>query len=823
MGKMMNSESTGTTVNEVSLQKNESVSLSEMVLSREAVTAGDSSKEMVSTIGGMPVIPIEDVLTRNVLIATGDVTSSDTLWANQFGSSLDPMALWLGNTLVQSKIDGYARFRGDMEVTLVVNPPANAYGAYCFAAVCEGGVLLDLHARDTDADPDTNDNPYTATQDIHGVINISMATTVTLRLPFVYPVDAIDFLNTTWPVGAPMYRLALWAWAPIQNSLGADPISATYKLYARVVPGYQLSVAVSQAKGGVIMKSKTTSISTGATGANVKPAGKMGKFAANVAKAAGIVGAAVPFLAPFAGPLAVGAGVASQIADMFGFTRESDVSTPSKVIGRPFSSLPLVDGEDTSEVVAMMRDNTTTIDPRIGGGIESDPTAFADLFPRWTLIGSADWAYNTDVDTNLMNIPVTPGICAAVLGIRYPTVCAYVGMPFQFWRGGMEYMVYVPTSPFHRGTLQIAWDPDTTNTLTPDITNKVANVIFDTTVDDAMTLTVGYAQVEPCKRMSLCSISTPHSGSDFNNGVLRIYVHSKLQAPVTTASVSVLVFARARQDMRFGIPATKVYNALATDRIKITTAMQNQGGIGDDDESESHVVNLVGDGELDRYPIGAVCWGEDFQSVRPLLQKFSLAMIGNGTADQTFADALPHVWPPRALADYPYVGLATPLSTTVPVWTWFGHYSQMYVGIRGSARWKIVDTTSDGTAAYTMYSTSTWDLTHNVTNYLFKTANPLDFATLGTPAGPAAGSTHMPIQVPQEGCCEFLLPYYGNSKFESSHHIRNPGLLVDAGWSDRWDVLGTSVGESATKMIFYAGGPDVAPVRFRRVPAMKYS
>lgn len=813
----MNSESTGTTVNEVSLQTNSSASIGEMVISREEVKSGDVSKEMVQTVGGNFPVPLDDVLTRNVLIHTGVITSSDVAWANIFGTSINPWDSLLTDPLIISKIKGYARFRGDVEVTLVVSPPSNAYGAYCMSAVCDGGAMV-AGPGDVVADDAAADNPYTATQDIHGVVNVSLATTVKMELPFVYPFDAIDLTDTRIPTGEVMWRLNLWAWSPIRNCLTADAVSATYKLYARFLPGYELSLPRFQAKGGKI-KSAGVSITTGGGGSSgsgaIRAPGKLSGFASKIGQAAGVIGAAVPALAPFAGPIAVGAGIASQIADMFGFTRDTDVTPPVKVVGKVFSNIANMDGEDQGTVVALSQTNATSIDPRIGGGIEGDPTTFADLFARWTLIGKSSWTTSSAVGTNLMDIPVTPGICASVLGVRYPSTCAYVGLPFQRWRGSMEYMIFVPTSPYHRGALQVVWDPIVSDGLSGDLTNRLSNVIFDTTVDDVLQVRVNYASTSPCKQMDLVGVSVPYGDTEQLNGVVRILVHSTLQTPSTSGNtVDVLVFARACPDMRFGVPRYLVWNHDATFRGDFGTMYLLQGGIGDDDEEGIKKVNLVGSGDLDRYPIDALAWGEDFSSVRPLMQKFSQIIRFDGS-HQGQTPTFPHFWPVRKAipgGGGTYVWLQTLHPLDTPTWSWFSHYAGMFVGVRGSVRYKLMPITSQFVAAtYTTYQDGHVD----VSGWLNEGLN--NYTSLTTCCAIE------PSLVGDKGA-EFLVPYYSDRKYWCNRVIvptsSSPQVYTQ---EMRFNALSFSTGVVDNGPLFYAGGPDIAPVRFRRVPAIKYA
>jgi len=357
-----------------------------------------------------------------------------------------------------------------------------------------------------------------------------------------------------------------------------------------------------------------------------------------------------------------------------------------------------------------------------------------------------------------------------------------------------------------------------------DITNKMCNVIFDTTVDDVMNLRVGYASPDPCKNVSLCSISTPYADDEECNGVLRITVHSLLQSPSTSGSnVDVLVFARACNDMRFGVPQTRVWNALATAEVPFATAYEFQGGIGDNDEEGETTINLVGNGAPDRYPIQALAWGEEFASVRPMLQKFSpiyLNQIASFSGTLGPAVVFPHFWPVRkGLGSGDISVLNQLVPTNVPVFTWLSWYSAMFVGLRGSVRYKLLATDQ---AQYCMWPLTIKDISEADDPYVQLLDHSPNYFGLTRLSG-AAGLYAVQGTSSQAGA-EFLIPYYSERKFWSNRILTGGPRPSDFWmWPMRFNGLGNDGGTPPIGWVYYAGGPDIAPVRFRRVPAIKYS
>lgn len=786
-----------------------------LIVDRELKESGSTDKEQSASIGPIGPGGYDEFLTRPTLITYGQLTSLDVEWADIL-SSADPYTLWSGFTANNQKLQHFRLLRADMEVTITVTPPSNAYGMYCFNAVCEGAdELSSTPPNAVIADGVTEDNPYTACQDIFGLVDVSLGTTVTLTLPYVGRVDALT-LSTGVTAQNP-WRLNLWAWSPIQNSLNSEAIACDYKIYARLLPGYDLTVPSFQAKNAKVKSSTTKIINSG----DAKK-GQMGGMIAKAGTAASMIGAAVPFLAPFTTPLAIGAGVASKIADMFGFTREANVSGTTIVQNRTFSALAATDGEDASEVVALSVGNSTTIDPRVGGATDDDPCSFQNLFSRWTLVAKTSWATTDAATTELLRIPVTPGLAKKLLNVWYLQPCGYVGLPFRYWRGGMEYMIIVPVSPYHRGMLQLVWDPQFNSVITTDPTNIMRTAIFDVTVSNTLTAQVGYDSTIGVKTMSLCATDGSLAEQEMCNGSLSLRVQSVLQAPLA-GSVDVLVLARAMSDMRFGVPTFSVWNAGATGFTQFSGAYRFQaGGIGDDAETQDDVVVLVGPKATDSYPTNTIHFGEEIASVRPLLQKFSpVQQLNSNIVASSYA--LPHFWPPpKEVSDDGTLNFIADdgfYSSMCANFTWLGWYSAMFVGIRGSTRYKVLRGTTEG-----MYGMSPgfWtDMGTSAGNYTGYGVDALE--TSGVGSTPVSDLLNMGIQYTgPNGGCEFTLPYYCNKKYINTRIIPvlETGTLVDPSTFElRSDFLHHSASWGGT-LIFQAGGPDIAPVRFRRVPAI---
>jgi hypothetical protein len=846
---MLNSLATGNKEATVSSETLAETPLSKLVTTHAEAVGGETSKELPNSIGGTDPQSVEDILSRRAYLTTGNFSSSDVQW-NAVLSNYDPWTTWLNLPFVKSHLKGFNRLRADLEVEVVVTAPPSVYGLYIVGAVSECPTGQGT-SNGTDIDGPDRDNPFTLSQDVHAMIDLSTSTTVRLKLPWVSPYDALDLniASMTLAEQLPIWRVMIYPLSKLRSAATTDAVTATYTVYARLLPKYSLTVAIYQGKQ--IKSARGAHYADGQKSGGGEISGTLSK----VGQAAAAIGAAVPFLAPFAGPVAIGSSVASKIASMFGFTRESTVETPDRVINRLFSPLTVVDGVDGSESVGLLSDPSTSIDPRIGGGIEGDPCTYEDLFSRWTLVRSATWSNSDPINKILLGFQVSPGICNELLGVKYSLTCAYVGAPFRYWRGSMEYMIVVPTSPFHRGTLQVSWDPvvalDTDNL---DITNTETNVIYDISVTSQLCVRVGYVSEQPCKELSLFSDVTGQSvamSKYLYNGQLSIRVQGALRSQTAPTTVDILVFARAASDMRFGVPALSqltVTNAVRT----IGPYRLQAGGIADDVEPDVEMVQLVGPVK-DEYPTGAILWGEDIASVRALLQKPSSWIKFNIDPDLVDSPyffcgipALPLYPPPPYIKSAPHGPICPNYWSQALVneqFTWLGWYGAMFTGLRGSVRVKAL--------ARPVPSTSTDpNIENGFRNFIQAqacTAKDLmayDGTTLnvGLQLVPDLTQTMVPhggIQSASSsnGAQEFLIPYYGTRKFESNRAIRDYTLFdtdlpaVDGyGRAPMFAVGQISAGSDLSGtlniinfpplLVIVGGGPDIAPVRFRRCPAI---
>jgi hypothetical protein len=723
-------------------------------------------------------IPLTDVFQRDTLLLRQTIDSLDTPLINLVGL-FDLYGEYLSNPLIASYLTNYSLCRFDMVITVRLVVPGSCYGLYNVQLLCDGGEPTSTAAE---GDGPSFDSPYTSVGDLFALLNCELKNSAVIDIPFEHYQDMISTREAT----PRCWRLLVWAFSPLSSTIN-DFVSGEIQVYGRMAPGYKLTNLRFQ----MGKKKKKSTAEQFPVREAASSGGKWSTFGTKMASGLGTLGAAIPAIAPFAEPAAAGLAAISSVASMFGFTRDASPEKPMPTVRRVFSTFGNVDNLDSGEISALSVTNATSIDPRLGGGDGEDPMSFPSLFERWGLVDTFTISTTTPVSV-VRQIPVTPFISAQTLGVTYLTPGGYAGMPFRFWRGGMEFMIYIPSSPNLEGTLQVFWDSlgssSDWNPLTVDPTNILPNVSVNMNGTSATQIQVGYSQAPgscPKAVQTGLPITTSITASGSVNGKLVFRVMSPLTAPkVTSATVRVLVFARPMQDMRFGVPANKGLTE-SFDQIHFQMGPRLEWQMDRDNLEMSSQVVLQ---ESDSYPSKEMLFGEEFMSARALWQHFCSYADMSGVTLGSF----PH-FPPvaRASSSIDVWNNCTPVRPGYAPMTYYAYYSQLYTGLRGSTRYKLVG----GTTAV---------------NWYIGVFDP-------EPTSYGVHTDAMDVQTAtRENGVEVTVPYYHKNKYLLAREYPivylSPGLRLDSLWPNVNPPGGTT--------LFVAAGSDTTVTRFRRVPGI---
>jgi len=268
----------------------------------------------------------------------------------------------------------------------------------------------------------------------------------------------------------------------------------------------------------------------------------------------------------------------------------------------------------------------------------------------------------------------------------------YYGTQFEYWRGDMEYLLVIPVSKIHRGTVQIIWNASTDVDITVDPTNTAFNLLHDVSAGGEIEYAVGYANKIP-----FLTTYPQYTGVDIVavgacNGLVTIRVVNPLAGQSAAAVVNCHLYARAASNMKFALPkALGTFPGLTADVPCANSLLYVlQAADGDGDSHMSTMQTLVA--RSGDYNMEGIGFGHETCSIRALLQKPSLLNFGDTTEMiRPFNFSVPHYLPPPCFSADPSVDAypeMKPFNNYQATWASF--FMAPFVGFASSVRWKVI-------------------------------------------------------------------------------------------------------------------------------------
>jgi hypothetical protein len=334
-------------------------------------------------------------------------------------------------------------------------------------------------------------------------VDVSSAENFVLHLPFLWPYDWATL--PSGPVNS--WKRIFTCLAPVRTAIPGGVTTGSIKLFFRLLPDYQ--VAIPHVEGylhgtlegkqhGRLHESDSIQKYAPHLREHVKKklggqsiSGVAGKVASIAEKAQGI-----PLIGGVASSVATAAKTVHKVASWFGFTREEDETAPMPIVARSVTNVAHIDGADMSDVASFLQHNSIGIASDLIGTSDEDCMSFNSLFSRWTIIKTFTWTPSDETGAILGRWPVTPSYCYTNGDGFHPTVAGYVGFPFNYWRGDMEYQIIIPCSKLHRGSVQFFWIP-VGSVLPATVTNTTINMIYDVSAGGEQQFSIGFARDQP--------------------------------------------------------------------------------------------------------------------------------------------------------------------------------------------------------------------------------------------------------------------------------------------------------------------------------------
>lgn len=485
---------------------------------------------------------LADFLSRPVRIAHYDVPQGETYVTGY--RTFNPWTSFLTNSLIANKLHNYAYIQGNLHVRFVVNSSPFIYGMYCAAyrPLSSYNPQFDLPGTAAEERTPLSQRP-------HVCIESHKNKGGEMTLPFLLHKD---WLKLTSAEVATMGKITLFPFTPFRGANSTSTNNVPITVYAWMtdvkLAGNTLSLAVqSRDEWGT---GPISSISTVVAGASRKlvDVPVIGK----IAKATNVVANAVTGLGNL-----FGFSNLPVIDDVHQFKNTVVPALASAAIGQPVSRL----GLDPKGELALATEAC---------GTESeDVLAITNIVSRETYFKSSDWDSTDALGTELLVGNVTPELRHVNSTTMYNTPTGMISDCFSQWRGDLIFTLRVVKSVYHQGRLLIAWDP-LGNALTGSTPETVINThIMDISVQEEVHIRVPYLKdmtfancgLSPQTEIVGKGGTPPTYNPLYHNGRLTVTVLNPLTGPNSTATVSILLFVRAAENMRFANASDPVFRS----------------------------------------------------------------------------------------------------------------------------------------------------------------------------------------------------------------------------------------------------------------------
>lgn len=556
---------------------------------------------------------LKDFLARPTLIHEVTLTEGVPLSV----SAIEPWYLFFNDPIIKRKIDNYAFVNCKLHLKIMINSTPFLYGAFLanYEPLVDFGYNMDT----------TNDNDLTTTERTtspHIWVLPQSNSGGDLLLPFFYDTDWLE-LTSASDLQA-MGKLILSEVVALQAANGSSGQTCSVQIYAWAEdvklsgPTYEVAVqsnfgaserAMVANKGSQILKAVTAK---GWDEYVKRPVSAVSSTAAAIASTL----TDVPVIGVFAKATQIGANAVSKVAALFGWTNVPVIDNVHPVRHEPYHALSSAHIGVPADVMAMDPKTELCVDPRTVGLSGEDEMAFKYIAGKEAYIGAFNWLTSDAVDVDLFNLPVSPAnYNVAQVGSTYEyafTPAAMLANNFKYWRGDVIIRLKFIASKYHCGRVRIVWDPKANLNSVPGNTNTSLNRVVDISEEEDVEIRIPFNQarhfletptVEVFRYLGVSGgIVANYYDPRYFNGTLHGYVLNTLSAPETTASVTVLMFARMADNVEFAVPTTRLDGTFSY----FEPQSSNMAYDHDDAANQEHY---------------NVYFGQSVRSLRPVLRK----------------------------------------------------------------------------------------------------------------------------------------------------------------------------------------------------------
>lgn len=658
----------------------------------------DSQPDSTFSIGATANIDLGDWLSRPQKIYDFSVSTGTTPIAHSF----KPWELYFNNPAVKRKLENYALLRCKMKVKFIVNAAPTYFGQH----MCSYEPLTDFLPPNIiipTLDPTTL-MPHS--QRPHVYLRFSQSQGGTLSLPFFYHSNWLRITDNS--DFAAMGTINVLPMTELRNSNGVSgDVTVTVLAWAEEVEVAQTTVQVP-------LQSQEEELDIYfPEGDEYSEKGPISTVASSIAAVAGRL-KDVPYIGRFASATQIASGAIGRIAKIFGYSRVPVIDSPIYVKNVPFGKLATCGEAELVDRLTIDPKQGLTVDPRTVGLLDADELTIQSFVTRESYLAKFEWDETLTAGELLWNSSVTPNLYGGVDPQEQPTPMDYASLPFEYWQGDIIFRFQVVASQYHRGRFLIQWDPiGGTIADYDDVMNLITTQVLDLSISRDVEVKIPFASALPFLKVRNTLRTTPPFSTspifavnlEEINGVISVSVLNELTALGASGPISILVFARADDGMRFMAPRKfplDLQLVPQSEEVLLEIYFPEGGEAGPDDRLSvegaplgSETFQMVATKTTDD-KIATVFGGEQVLSFRTFLKRYNY--WHEGTFGSSIVDT--RKFQMRAtFGRYPAIRGAFPAGfgmypktggTYSPVHlTLFNYLACCFKGMRGGMRWKL--------------------------------------------------------------------------------------------------------------------------------------
>lgn len=767
-------------------------------------TTVDSVMDPTRDFGYVGDADLKDFLQRPVKILDQDWTVT----AGSVQQAINPWTLFLENTQVRDRIEGYRLLQGKLHLRITLNGGPFYYG-HAIAAYMPRQTYND-HSFGA-----PNGAYYTAQLSLlpHIYLDPTSSEGGEIVCPFLCPDNWIDLVGGTYKHMGILHinsyndllhansstgkvNISVYAW--MDDARVAAPTSANFSTFTAHAGDEYVTTGTLAAVGagfvalvGAILagiKCSYRGLERQSSHEEHTPhagdeygTGIISKPASVVAKMAGML-TSIPLIKPFARPTELVAGAVGRIAHVFGYSRPAIISDLTLVKNRGVGNLANTDAHEAVHKLSLDSKQELSIDPRTVGLSDVDEMAFDYIKSKEMYVTTFTWDESDVSGALLGELAVGPDYHIQETINTYPlnllAPMNTVSVPFTFWRGSIKFRFQLAASQLHRGRYRIIYDPYEAGSGVDD--NQVYSRIVDLSTNRDFEMVVSWNCPKSWLRYNdrFGGVSTSYSPNYtfsplVHNGSLRIEVVNELTSPSPALSQPVYlnVYVSAGPDFEVACPTDSVLEDLEFEPqsgFEPHSGEENEELIDEQDgipESPQSIMP-VGVPAPMTDPSSHIFHGEVFRSIRSLLKRYcyhSTLMLGEFDTRYVIDSVFPiEPGKPR----YPTNATITPSPQNYEysTMTYLNWFTPCYVGWRGSLRSKFLPMgRSDMNIIVRRFAEP---LAMNERNVY---ARNLDYNNVGTSANIRemlkVGAGHAAYICNSDGAAEVDFPFYSPQRF----------------------------------------------------------